>query len=85
MLILNLYANYAYANYANYMIIMRDTITFRAQLRTTQLQAYWKRICEEEKRSQQRNEQILSTIDRIDSYTAMLEEKTEKLRQMKVF
>ncbi|KAJ8309348.1 hypothetical protein KUTeg_014222 [Tegillarca granosa] len=54
-----------------------------AKLRATKLQSYWKRVCEDQKRSQQRNEQILRDLDRMDSHLASMSARTQKLKLLK--
>ncbi|XP_060558323.1 uncharacterized protein LOC132718621 isoform X3 [Ruditapes philippinarum] len=54
-----------------------------AKLRAVKLQSYWKRICEDEKRSKQRNAQLLRDLDRMEANMASLEARREKLRHMK--
>ena len=44
----------------------------------------WKKICEDEKKSQWRNEQLLKDFDRVESQMAMLNARAAKLRDMKV-
>lgn len=56
----------------------------RHALRISQLQNYWQKICEDEKRSQRRNEQLLRDLNRIDEHAARLAERTESLRNLKV-
>ena len=48
------------------------------------LQSYWKKVCEDEKRSKQRNAQLLRDLDRMETNMANLEARREKLRQLKV-
>ena len=48
------------------------------------LQSYWKKICDDEKRSKQRNAQLLRDLDRLETNMANLEARREKLRQLKV-
>ena len=57
---------------------------FRAKFKAVRLQNYWKKICEDEKRSQWRNEQLLRDVERVENHMASLTEKTEKLKLMKV-
>jgi hypothetical protein len=56
----------------------------RARLKAIRLQNYWKKICEDEKRSQWRNEQLLRDFDRVESHMATLSARTDRLRTMKV-
>ena len=48
------------------------------------LQSYWNKVCEDEKRSQWRNEQLLKDFERVEMHMADLHSRTEKLRDMKV-
>lgn len=61
-----------------------DFVLFRAKLRAVKLQSYWKRICEDEKKSKQRNAQILRSMDRMEANMASLDARREKLKHMKV-
>lgn len=54
-----------------------------ARLKAIRLQNYWKKICEDEKRSQWRNEQLLQDFDRVESHMEELASRTERLRVMK--
>ncbi|XP_052057793.1 centrosomal protein kizuna-like isoform X9 [Mytilus californianus] len=54
-----------------------------AKLRATRLQSYWRKICEDQRRSQQRNDQILKEFDRIDAHLGNLSARTERLRLLK--
>ncbi len=56
----------------------------RAKLKAVRLQAYWKKICEDEKRSQWRNEQLIKDFDRVEAQMAALSARSERLRTMKV-
>ncbi|KAK3092900.1 hypothetical protein FSP39_008587 [Pinctada imbricata] len=56
---------------------------YRAKLRATKLQTYWKKICEDQRRSHLRNQQILRDFERVDSHLATLTAKTERLRLLK--
>ena len=42
-------------------------------------------MCEDERRSKQRNAQLLRDLDRMESNMANLEARREKLRQLKVY
>ncbi|KAL5008010.1 hypothetical protein ScPMuIL_013591 [Solemya velum] len=54
-----------------------------AKIRAAKLQSYWKKICEDEKRSKERNEQILRHFDRIEAHLSKVSTRTEKLRVLK--
>ncbi|KAK3576771.1 hypothetical protein CHS0354_014585 [Potamilus streckersoni] len=55
-----------------------------AKLRGTKLQAYWRKICENERRSKQRNTSLLNDLDRINSNLINLSARTEHLRMLKI-
>lgn len=57
---------------------------FRAKLKAVRLQNYWRKVCEDEKRSQARNEQLLLDIEKMEAHMATLAQRTQKLDQMKV-
>ena len=59
-------------------------VFFSAKLRAVKLQSYWKKICDDERRSKQRNAQLLRDLDRMENNMASLEARREKLRQLKV-
>jgi hypothetical protein len=48
------------------------------------LQGYWKKICEDERKSRWRNEKLLHDFQRVESNMEEMHEKTEKLRLIKV-
>ncbi|XP_062584557.1 centrosomal protein kizuna-like isoform X2 [Saccostrea cucullata] len=54
-----------------------------AKLRASKLQAYWKRVCEDQRRSQQRNQNIIREFSRIDTHLTTVSAKTERLRLLK--
>ncbi|XP_052273957.1 centrosomal protein kizuna-like isoform X3 [Dreissena polymorpha] len=54
-----------------------------AKLRAVKLQSYWRRICEDERRSKQRNAQLLRDLDRMEANMATLDARREKLKHMK--
>ncbi|XP_078313988.1 uncharacterized protein LOC144619561 isoform X4 [Crassostrea virginica] len=60
-----------------------NQISAKAKLRATKLQSYWRRICEDQRRSQQRNQSILQDFSRIDSHLTAVSGKTERLRILK--
>ncbi|XP_064622410.1 uncharacterized protein LOC135484699 [Lineus longissimus] len=53
------------------------------RLRAAKLQAYWKKLCEDEKRSRRRNEQTLKEFDRVEKHVRALHTKTENYAVMK--
>lgn len=59
-------------------------LCFRAKLRATRLQSHWRKICEDQRRSQQRNEQIIREFERIDTHLSSMSSRTERLRLLKV-
>ena len=56
----------------------------RSKLKAVRLQNYWKKICEDERKSQWRNEQLLRDFDRVEAHMADLHSRTGRLRTMKV-
>lgn len=64
--------------------LLNLNIIHRAKLRAVRLQSYWKRICDDEKASKQRNQQLLRDLDRMEANMASLEARREKLKHMKV-
>ena len=49
-----------------------------------ELQQYWKKLCEAEKKSHWRNEQLLKDLDRLEANMAAMSAKTDRLRYKKV-
>ncbi|WAR19563.1 hypothetical protein MAR_001401 [Mya arenaria] len=49
---------------------LQDSIQEKSKLRAVKLQSYWKRICEDEKRSRARNAQLLRDMDRMEANMA---------------
>ncbi len=47
------------------------------------LQNYWKKLCDDERRSQQRNEQLLQDLDRVEREMNALSARSERLQTMK--
>lgn len=56
----------------------------RAKLRSVRMESYWKKVCEDERRSKLRNQQIISDLDRLDSQISDLDEQIGSLVSMKV-
>ncbi|XP_071486888.1 uncharacterized protein [Diadema antillarum] len=54
-----------------------------SRLRAAKLQSYWKKICEDEKKSKARNEQLLRDFNRVEAHIATLSSRTERLRLLK--
>ncbi|ESO94328.1 hypothetical protein LOTGIDRAFT_232557 [Lottia gigantea] len=54
-----------------------------AKLKVVKLNNYWKKVCQDEQRSKERNEQLLREFERIDSHLASMGDRTEKLRALK--
>ena len=48
------------------------------------LQAYYKKLCDNERSSNLRNQQLLSELSRVDQHFQLLEEKLERLATLKV-
>ena len=66
------------------MLTKVHTKLARAKLRAVKLQSYWRRICEDERRSKQRNAQLLRDLDRMEANMATLDARREKLKHMTV-
>ena len=56
----------------------------RSRLRAARLQSYWKKVCEDERKSKDRNEQLLRDFGRVEAHIATLSSRTERLRLLKV-
>ena len=54
-------------------------------MKASRLQAYWKKICDDEKRAKQRNEMLIREFERIDAHMAEMNARTQRLALMKVF
>ncbi|KAK6182431.1 hypothetical protein SNE40_010127 [Patella caerulea] len=54
-----------------------------AKLKAVRLNNYWKKLCDDEKRSKERNAQLLREFERIDSHLQSMGARTEKLRFLK--
>ena len=54
-----------------------------ARLKAVRLQNYWKKLCEDEKRSEWRNEQLLKDIERVENQMTSLAARTDRLKTMK--
>ena len=65
-------------------VLIKHSNRTRARLKAVRLQSYWKKVCEDEKRSQRRNEQLLRDVERLETHAAEMHERTEKLRGLKV-
>ncbi|XP_038075188.1 mediator of RNA polymerase II transcription subunit 15-like [Patiria miniata] len=53
------------------------------KVRASKLQSYWTKICEDERRSRARNEQLLREYDRVEAHVAALSARTDRLRLLK--
>jgi len=56
----------------------------RSKLEAKRLETQWKRICDHEKRSKERNKELLKDFDRVEQHAALLAVKTERLKAYKV-
>ena len=56
----------------------------RSKLEAKRLETQWKRICAHEKRSMERNKELLKDFDRVEQHAALLAVKTERLKAYKV-
>ncbi|XP_076441601.1 uncharacterized protein LOC143280800 [Babylonia areolata] len=54
-----------------------------SQLKATKLHTYWKKICADEKRAQQRNAMLMREFERIDSHLASMSARTQRLNFLK--
>ncbi|XP_025104308.1 centrosomal protein kizuna-like [Pomacea canaliculata] len=54
-----------------------------SQMKATQLQTYWKKICADEKRAQQRNAMLMREFERIDAHLVSTAARTERLQFLK--
>nr|KAG5691632.1 hypothetical protein BaRGS_023803 [Batillaria attramentaria] len=54
-----------------------------AQMRAAKLHTYWKKICADEKRAQQRNAMLVREFERIDSHLNSMAARTERLNLLK--
>nr|XP_006825281.1 PREDICTED: uncharacterized protein LOC100372498 [Saccoglossus kowalevskii] len=54
-----------------------------SKLKASKLQSYWKKICEDERKSRVRNEQLLRDFSRLESYITAMSKKTDRLRTLK--
>lgn len=59
-------------------------IYLRSKLKATRLQNYWRKICDDEKKSQLRNEQLILDIEKMEKHMSILSERTQKLMMVKV-
>lgn len=53
-------------------------------MKATQLQTYWKKICADEKRAQQRNAMLMREFERIDAHLVSTAARIERLQFLKV-
>ncbi|XP_072032283.1 uncharacterized protein [Amphiura filiformis] len=54
-----------------------------SRLKAAKLQRLWQKVCEDEKRSKARNQQLLSDYHRVEAHVAALSTRTERLRLLK--
>lgn len=59
-------------------------IIYRTKSKAQKLKVYYEKLCEDESKSQRRNQQLLSDLKRIDSNFQELETKLERLTHVKV-
>ena len=57
---------------------------FSSQLKATKLHTYWKKLCADEKRAQQRNAMLVREFERIDAHLSSMTARTERLNFLKV-
>ena len=53
-------------------------------MEATRLEIHWKKICDQEKRSKERNRELLKEFERVEQHASMLAVKTERLKAYKV-
>lgn len=68
----------------NYEIYVYFNFSFSSQLKAARLHSYWKKICMDEKRAQQRNIMLVREFERIDAHLSSLEARKERLNFLKV-
>ena len=53
-------------------------------MEANRLEIQWKKVCDHEKRSKERNRELLKDFERVEQHAAMLAVKTERLKAYKV-
>ncbi|XP_023933429.1 mastermind-like protein 2 isoform X2 [Lingula anatina] len=53
------------------------------RLRASKLQAQWRKVCEDERKSQLRNEKLMKDVERVENHLSSLSAKTDRLRLLK--
>ncbi|OWF53393.1 centrosomal protein kizuna-like isoform X2 [Mizuhopecten yessoensis] len=71
------------ANLEQQLKVLAKTDNRLAKLRAAKLKTYWKKICDDQKRAQERNDRIVQEFERIDTFLAASTARTEKLRLLK--
>ncbi|XP_060070602.1 centrosomal protein kizuna-like isoform X2 [Ylistrum balloti] len=71
------------ANLEQQLKVLAKTDNRLAKLRAAKLKSYWKKICDDSKRAQERNDRIVQEFERIDTFLAASTARTEKLRLLK--
>jgi len=74
----------AYAAECDYAVIGFCSSGCRSKLASVRLQNYWNKVCEDEKRSRHRNEQLLHEFDDLETRARELEEQIAQLAAVKV-
>ncbi|GFR69060.1 flocculation protein FLO11-like [Elysia marginata] len=54
-----------------------------SKMKATRLNAYWRKICEDERRAKQRNEMMIREFERIDAHMAEMNARTQRLALVK--
>ena len=57
---------------------------YSSALEASRLELHWKKLCEQEKRSKERNRELLRDFDRVEQQAAVLDAKTQRLKAAKV-
>ena len=53
-------------------------------MEASRLEIQWKKICDQEKRSKERNRELLKEFERVEQHASMLAVKTDRLKSYKV-
>ena len=53
-------------------------------MEANRLEIQWKKVCDHEKRSKERNRELLKDFERVEQHAATLAVKTERLKAYKV-
>lgn len=59
--------------------------TYRNALEANRLEMHWKKLCEQEQRSQKRNRELLKDFERVAQQALVFDSRTQRLKAAKVF